>query len=80
MRVLDASVTGATAHPVATEYTYSTLNGILTCCSNMGTALYKPHVAGQEESGCVSADGICTSSLLHNILVEVKWWYFTIAI
>ena len=49
----DATVTGATAHPVAAEYTYSTRNSTSTCSNHIGTALYETHVAGQEESGCV---------------------------
>ena len=46
-------VTEATAHAVAAEHPYSTLNGTPTCSNHSGTALYKTSIVGQEESGCV---------------------------
>ena len=49
----DATVTGATAHPVAAESPHRTLKGTVSCSNHSGTALYETHVAGQEESGCV---------------------------
>ena len=71
----DATVTLAAVHPVAAEYPHSTLNGILTCSSHIGTALYKTHVAGQKESGCVYAIALvlvvhCCLSCYRNICLK----------
>ena len=48
-RYSDATVIGANVHQVAAEYPHSTLNGIPTCSSHSGTALYETHLASQEE-------------------------------
>ena len=48
-RIVDATMTEATAHAVAAEYPHSTLNGTLNCSSHSGTALYETHLAGQED-------------------------------
>ena len=49
----DTTVTGATVHAVAADYSHSTLSGTPTCSSHSGTALYETHIASQGESGCV---------------------------
>ena len=41
---LEATVTEATAHPVAAEYPHSTLNDTPTCSSLSGTVLDETHV------------------------------------
>ena len=47
------AVREATAHPVAAQYPHCAINSTPTSSSHIGTTLYKTHVVGQEESGCL---------------------------